>query len=480
MNPRNTMILGLVVAALGAFLYFYEIRGQEERAEAEDAAKRLFQEVSAEEIDSVVLIASGGELVRLERSEEGWRITEPVRFPADEIRADSLTSSLASLSSEAVFEEPEPLEEYGIGADPSIRFSVGEVEHLLYIGDKTPVGGNTYLKTGEGAQVYAAKTYHATALTRSLPELRESKVLDFDRDAIGRIEAKWPGGGVVLEKEEAGWRLLEPLETQADVDAVDDLLSDLKFLRADGFIDEIPPDAEVGLDAPAFEVELVAVAAAEGEAPTRTRLAIGATSDGTHRAVRGAVESALYQLAAERLEDFPRTVAAYRFKDLAEFDAPAAVRFELVFPAGGEDAPLLVRGELAEEGWTTTPETMAAGKASQIIAVLSSLTAVDIVADAMGDNELRGIGLSPPAVTLRAFSAEEDEQAALLAEVHLGRADPQLGIVAQRSGDEVIYRIDYELAERIPISREAFVNRFLSSEETREPTQEEPPPAEEE
>jgi hypothetical protein len=298
-------------------------------------------------------------------------------------------------------------------------------------------------------------------------------VLDFDREAIDRVEAKWPGGGVVLERDGEGWRLLEPLETQADAGAVDDLLSDLKFLRADGFIDEAPPDAEVGLDAPAFEVALVAEASAEGEAPTRTRLAIGATSDGTHRAMRGSVEGALYQLAAERIGDFPRTVAAYRFKNLAEFDASAAVRFELAFPAEAEDEPLVVRGELAEEGWTTSPETMAAGKASQVIEVLASLTAVDIVADAMGDDELRGIGLSPPAVTLRAFSDDEDEQAALLAEVHLGKADPELGIVAQRSGDEVIYRIDFELAERIPISREAFVNRFLSVEETSEPSPEE-------
>jgi len=467
MNPRNTAILALVVAALGAFLYFYEIRGQEERAEAEEAAKRLFQGVAAEDIESIALVASGGERVRLERSEEGWRITEPVHFPADPIRADSLASSLASLSSEAVFEEPEPLEEYGIGADPDIRFSVGGVEHTLQIGDKTPIGGNTYVKTGEGAQVYAVKSYHATGLSRSLEELREAKMMDFDRDAIDRIEAKWPGGGVVLEKGEDGWRLLEPVEAMADADAVNGLLSDLQFLRADGFIDEVPPDAEVGLDAPAFEVELVAGASGEGEAATRSRLAIGATSDGKHRAVRGAAENALYQLPEERLEDFPRTVAAYRFKDLAEFDPSAAVRFELEFPAAGGDAPELVRGELTEEGWTTSPETMAAGKASQMIMALGSLTAVDIAADAMGEDELRAMGLLPPAVTVRVFSGEE-EPAALLAEVRLGNADPERGIAAQRSGDEVVYWIDYDLADRIPISREAFSNRFLSSEEAKE------------
>lgn len=460
MNPRNTAILALVVAALGAFLYFYEIRGREERAAAEEEARRLFQGVSAEEIDAIALSASESEPVRLERAEEGWRITEPVRFPADEIRADALSSTLAGLASEAVFEAPEPLEEYGIGAEPTLRFWVGGTERVLHVGDKTPIGGNTYVKTGEGGQVYAVKSYHATALDKSLAELRDAKVMDFDRDAVERIEASWPGGGVVLGKGEEGWRLLEPLEAPADQDEVADLLADLGFLRADGFIDEVPPDAEVGLDAPAFAATLVMGAGEAGEAPARARIEIGAKAvDEAGRAVRGAAENALYRIAEDRLEDFPRTVTAYRFKKLADFAASDAVRFELVFAA--EEGPHRVSGQLQEEGWVVTPQPMAAGKASRMIRELSKLTAADIAADAMGEDELRGMRLSPPAATLRAFGEDD----ALLAEVHLGGADPGRGIAAQRAGDEVVYLLDYDLAGQVPISLEAFTNRFLSSEE---------------
>ena len=42
MNPRTTGILFLVALLLGAFIYFYEIRGGERRQEAEAEAKRLF------------------------------------------------------------------------------------------------------------------------------------------------------------------------------------------------------------------------------------------------------------------------------------------------------------------------------------------------------------------------------------------------------------------------------------------------------
>jgi hypothetical protein len=87
----------------------------------------------------------------------------------------------------------------------------------------------------------------------------------------------------------------------------------------------------------------------------------------------------------------------------------------------------------------------------------------------MGDDELRAVGLSPPAVTLRAFGAGEGEKAPLLAEVYLGEADPERGVAAQRSGDDVVYRLNYHTADRIPISREAFENRFRSSEEPQQP-----------
>lgn len=466
MNPRNTLILAVVVAALGVFLYFYEIRGQQERAEAAEAAKRLFQEISAEQIDAVALASVGQEPVRLERRGARWSITEPVRFPADEIRADSLASTLASLSSEAVFDEPEPLDEYGIGGDPSVRFWIGDVEHRLFIGDKTPIGGNTYMKTGAGAQVYAVQSYHANALNKSLEDLRDARVLDFDRDSVSRIEARWPGGSVTLEKDEAGWQMRAPLEGAADPETVDRLLSDLKYLRADGFIDEMPPESETGLDAPVFDVELVSRADAEDAEPAHSRMTIGARLEDGKRAVRGVAEQALYRLAADRLEDFPRSVAAYRFKQLGEFESADAERFELIFSAAEESGPYVIRGERGEEGWATAPESMAAGKASRLVTELSRLRAVDIAADSMGAEELRGMGLSPPAVTLRVFAAaDEAGEAAVLADVQLGKADPKRGIAAQRAGDPVVYWLDFELAEHVPVSREAFTNRFVTSEE---------------
>ena len=45
MSPRTTGILVLLAAALAAFVYFYEVKGQDARTEAEERAKRLFADV---------------------------------------------------------------------------------------------------------------------------------------------------------------------------------------------------------------------------------------------------------------------------------------------------------------------------------------------------------------------------------------------------------------------------------------------------
>ena len=95
---------------------------------------------------------------------------------------------------------------------------------------------------------------------------------------------------------------------------------------------------------------------ASGEEPP-LRFALGATVDGAARLARGSVEGTLYRVPAERIDDFPRSVSAYRFRELAEFTAADAERFELVFrPEAGE--PVTIRGERGESGWTTSPGSL--------------------------------------------------------------------------------------------------------------------------
>ena len=90
-------LLAVVAAALGAFVYFYEIRGEEGRDAALAAEKRLFPGVDPDAVDGLTLVGSDGRTVRLARSEGSWRVEEPLVFPADGFAVDALAGLLVGL-----------------------------------------------------------------------------------------------------------------------------------------------------------------------------------------------------------------------------------------------------------------------------------------------------------------------------------------------------------------------------------------------
>jgi hypothetical protein len=330
-------------------------------------------------------------------------------------------------------------------------------------GGKTPVDYNTYARVDDDPTVYTVPSYRAGSFERPMLDLRERRVLRFDREAAERIEARWPGGAVVLEKRDGEWHMTSPVESRADAQTVDDLLANLSFLRADGFVDEPTPEDQQGFEEPAFDVT-VWTRAGDEEEPSPARLVIGASLPGAVRRARGA-EDSLYEIGSERIDDFARSVAAYRFRTLGDFAAADAASVVIEFPAR-PDAPRIV-ATLGESGWTSTPESLAAGKLARLVTELSRLRAEDIEAEAMGDRELAAMGLAPPQVRLNALAAapEGGGEPEVLASVELGRFDPERGILARVTGSPIVYRLDYALAEHLPVGLDALRNRFLSKEE---------------
>jgi hypothetical protein len=248
---------------------------------------------------------------------------------------------------------------------------------------------------------------------------------------------------------------------------VRDLLSDLAFLRASGFEDEPPPDAETGLDRPAFavELELASVTPVEegGGEPRRLAFAVGSEVVDAARLVRAAQPS-LYRIPPERLDDFPREVIDYRFKQLAEFEVRDAERIELGF-SSQEGETQVVTLTRHEDAWHSAPEPMAPDKITGLVEALSRLEANDILAERVGPEELRELELDPANVTLLVYGKGEGEQEVRLAEVRLGVLRGSQGIVAQTGENPALFQLAIDLAEHIPVSFEAFRNRFLFEEE---------------
>ena len=461
MNPRNTGLLLLATLAMGAFLYFYEVGGEEGRKAAEQAEANVFPDLTSDDITRVELVAGGGTPAVVERSDSGWRLREPVDFRGDETTLEAVSSTLAGLTSEAVIDDPQDAKVYGLGEGAeTVRFTASGDSYVLRVGSKTPVGANSYAARDGDPRVFIVPTWRFNALHKEVLDLRERKVLDFDPAAIEAVDASWRGGSVSLAKRGDGWWVTAPLEARADDEVVADLLSDLAFLRADGFEDEPRPDAEAGLDDPEFAATLVRTGEADGGTPVR--FALGSLMESGERLARGGSPGVLYEVPGNRLAEFPRDVISYRYKNVSTFAESDARRIELSFVDGDERAS--VSGVLENDIWTTSPEPMAVDRITGLLSELSRLQAVDILADAASDEELSAHSLSPPDVEIRILPEAGDEP---LAHLHIGGLDAE-GIAARVAGERQIFQLDLKAAEHIPVSLGAFRNRFLEVEEADE------------
>ncbi len=471
MNPKSTFILFLVAAVLASFVYFYEIEGEDERLEADEAQKRVVVGVEPDDVESIALTTTDGIAVGTRRSDGGWQVVEPLEYPADPFVLDAMAAAIAQMGGGTPLEDPQALEVYGLDVlEREVRFRAGGDERALRIGNPTPLEAKSYVTLVDSDTVFTVPSTSVGAFAKSFDDIREKKLLDFDREAVEHIAVNWPDGGVLLQRSDSGeprWHMVQPVAGPADDETVAKLLSTLAFLRADGFVDDPPSDEVAGLERPMFSVRLTGSAGDAAATPFEATLAIGSRSEDGARLARGA-EPGLYRLEEDRVGDLPVRVVAFRDKQVARFAASEAKRIEVLFAAEGSSVALIA--ERGEDGWSSEPEAFAAGKIDAMVGALADLRAIDIAAESMGEDELAGVGLAPANVVFKLSGAPpEGGEPPVLALVQLGALRGSEGVLARRAEDGTVYVIDLDESEYLPISYEAFTNHFRASDPTPTP-----------
>lgn len=418
---------------------------------------------------------------------------------------DAIASALAQLARAGrVRSSPGDVAQFGLGDDARVvRFRSEDGDHVLRIGRATPVGGNVYVRADDDEAVAYVESFRLNALRHALSELRDRRIVGLEGESLVGLTLDWSGGDgrdgaarhagapgkrsgggaagsdgarrVVLARDAGGpWRILEPIAARADQQSVREVVSNLEYLQASGFVDERSSAVGSALQETVLEIRWTeradgadAAAQAEGAAAAAEKtgaIRIAGLVDGS-RLVES--DGRLYTLAPERLDDFPRAVDRYRDKQLVDLDPDALERIELEFPS----APPIVLSR-GGDGWTAAERDVEPDQVATLADSLATLRAEAIVADAMGEAELAGVGLAPPAVRIRlqaggsgaatasgATSGPADAAHAPAA-IELGRLDPARGLFARRVDEPIVYALAASLAETLPLDLAAFETRY--------------------
>ncbi len=474
MSFRATIVLGVIAAGLGLYVYLVELQGERSRQQAETEAKRLLS-FESEQITALEVPLEGGGSAKLVAAGEGdsraWSLETPVVFPADARFVSNLLSTLTRLEAETVIEDaPEDLAPFGLGEGRrSVRVWTGEDEPtVLHLGGEAPVGQQLYLaRAEESERIYTVMQGQAAALEPRLRDLRDKRLVRFDVDDVKSLQVREYGSLVATvertepqaEAEDGGWRVIEPSEDRGDAERIQRALQDLTLARATDFIDQPGALAEYGLDAPELELGIETASGTQ-------QLQISRVQDkGFVRVDAGEV---IYRTSDRVLMNVPRSLFAYRYKQVLKLDADSVRRIELDFPR--EQASYAFVRE--NESWVSEDAEAPVKSLSveDVLYAIEDLTATGIEESAP---DLAALGLDPPRVRVRALSASGTE----LGGLELG--DPrEEDLAARSSANDRLWRVSNNVGIDVPLSVEAFERNFLEqpAETAADPNAGTPPP----
>ena len=303
----STIILVLVLAGLGAYIYFVE----SERP-AGEARDKVFS-VEADQIEEITVTAEG-DTTTLRKTDDGWQITAPVTAAADAVQASSLTSALSNLEINRVVDDnASNLAQYGL-ADPRIKIAFkaeGGASGELHLGEKTPTQGDMYATRPGEPRVFLVPAYQETSLAKNTFSLRDKRVLVFERDQIQTIDVTQPGSPAIrLARSGTEWTVQQPIQARGDYSAIESLLTRLSTAQMSELLDPNSPES-FGFESPSAVVTV-------GTGSTRASLELGAERDGALFA-RDTARQLMFKVEPSLGVDLKKTVDDLRDKDLFEF-----------------------------------------------------------------------------------------------------------------------------------------------------------------
>lgn len=448
MSFRNTIILAVVVAIFGAYLYYVEKPAIEREAEQ---GKLL--DVDTSKVVRIELESTKGRIELAKGDGDTWTVTAPRETAADQVTVDGLLATLQDAAVKKTLDETSAnLAPFGLDApEASVVLTLADgTSRKLSFGKKTPIGGSAYARRGDDGNVLLTADTVRTGMQKELNDVRDKTVFTFSDADVKEITITGvEGEPTVLRKEGTTWALVSPVGAKADAAQVRSMLASLRSLRATGFVDDAgtPPDAKYHLSPARVTVELVLAP----DDAKRTLLVGGATDDPKKKEIYAqslpgdtvyVVGSHLYSMAAKRAMDFrDKTVLAF------DKDAVTSVAVERSDRAGFTLEKKDGKWTLADAGDAGVKEFVA----SRLVDDLRELKGTDIASESGPRPEF---GLDQPSVTIVLAGAAGTLGTMRIAERGEG-ADKR--IYAAADGSQTVYLLQDYVLQRVDKQRSDFL-----------------------
>ena len=442
---KSTIALAVVLAGLGAYIYFVTWK-QAPDSGAATKLEKVFPSLDGTKIVDINVKSESGETTVLKKDQAAaWQITAPVAATADGAEVSGITSNLATLEvSRVVDENPTDLKDYGL-ANPRIEIDFKAADEKdfrkLLVGEKSPTGAQLFAKRNDEKRVFLIPAFQETTFNRSTFELRDKTVVKFERDKLSGIDVVADGKTLRLNKEGSDWKIAEPVRAKADYASVEGLAGRLQSAQMKSIAANEPSGADLkkyGLDKPAVTVTLKVDS-------QQATLVIGAKAAENTVYARDLARPAVVTVDSALADELKKGADDYRRKDLFELRADNTNHIEIT--RNGQSMVFDMTkgtGENAQNKWRRTspnPADTDREKTEAFLSKLSSLRATSFT------SSTAKTGLDNPVMTVRGKFADTKEEGVTFGkvgdEVYAARpGEPGAAKIAANDFNEMIKTLD--------------------------------------
>jgi hypothetical protein len=407
---RSTIALTVVLAGLGAYIYFVTWKMPEGADANAKKLEKVFAGFEADKLDEIKVTSAAGDATTLKKEGGAWQVVQPITAKAEESEVSGITSALGQIEVTRVIDEnPTNLNDYGL-SNPRIEIDFkgpGDKEYRkLFVGDKSPTGADLFAKRNDEKKVFLIPGFQETSLNRTTFDLRDKAVLKFDREKVDGLDVTAGSKTLAVAKDGGDWKITKPVQTRADFGSVEGLVGRLQSVQMKSMVTENAAPADLkkyGLDKPEATVNLNAGSA------RATLLVGGKAADNTVYA-RDASKQAVVTVESALLDDLKKSADDYRRKDIFEFRPFNANRLEMT--RNGQTVVLervKGTGENAPDTWKRVSPTAAdvdREKSDGLLSKLSNIRAASFV------DTTAKTGLDKPAlmVTVKFDDGKKEEK----------------------------------------------------------------------
>lgn len=406
MKLRTTVILFVLVAALVAFIKFYESK----RPNTEEATRQAGNVLNfdREKLDGII-IQNGDDKIELRRHDNKWQVESPIKDQADNAAVSTLISDLESWKKEDTISAKEigaakgRIEEYGLTKSKLRMKLLGQgMPPEIFFGKDAALENRMYVRFANSRDTFIASNSVKNEIAKKAEDFRDRKLTELTTAQVSRVLLKTPAGEMELQKQGDHWEIVKPLRARADDQKVGDLLAQVTTARIEKFVADDRGDLHpYGLAEPRGQITLFTPEDKQGQI-----LQIGSAPEKEKDQVyvRFAARNAVYALPKTIEEILNTKPNDLRDRHLVRFETNVLDR--ITIDAAGKGKTVLAR---KNEAWTIASrnnQPANTDEVNRLIETLKNEQVTKFVADVASDLAKYGLDKPQLQITLSSFASE--------------------------------------------------------------------------